>query len=86
MWYDMYMIENRFAAMLANIELKNRQRISNRQIAIAAGVSEPVVARWRAGDVSVYHANVLEAFCQYLDCQPGDLLVYVPSHDNSQST
>lgn len=72
------MIVNRFAEIVSQIELERRQRISNRQIALGAGVSEPVIARWRTGDVDRYHASVLDALCRYLDCQPGDLLVYVP--------
>jgi putative transcriptional regulator len=42
-----------------------------------AGLTEPVAYRWVRGEVKQIKLSTLDAVCQVLECQPGDILEYV---------
>lgn len=44
-------------------------------------LSYTLVQRWFHGDVQRFDAPVLDAWCKYLDCQPGDILTYEEGSD-----
>jgi putative transcriptional regulator len=54
-----------------------------RQVAAAIGVSETHLSLFRSGKVRGVRFATLAKLCAVLDCQPGDLLVYEPSDDDS---
>lgn len=63
-------------------ELMAQQRVRNKDLAEGIGVTETSVYRLRKTDVMPRMSpDRLNAICQFLDCQPGDLLVYVPDKD-----
>ena len=43
------------------------------------GLSENNLARIKTGHIKAIRWSTLEAICRELDCQPGDLLEYVPN-------
>jgi DNA-binding Xre family transcriptional regulator len=67
-------LRNRFLVLLAYKEQKEGRRIRNKEIAQAVGVNEHTVARWIRNDVNKIDVPVLEAFCNYFECDVGDLL------------
>lgn len=54
------------------------RKMSSRDLAMAMGLSEVNLSRIKTGKVSAMRFSTLEALCRELDCQPGDLLEYVP--------
>jgi DNA-binding Xre family transcriptional regulator len=67
-------LRNRFLIQLAEKEKREGRRIRNKEIAQAVGVNEHTVARWIRNDVAKIDVPVLEAFCNYFECDVGDLL------------
>lgn len=60
--------------LLAQKEQKVGRRIPNKEIAQAVGVNEHTVSRWIKNEVNKIDVPVLEAFCDYFECDVGDLL------------
>lgn len=67
-------IRNRFLILLAEKEKREGRRIRNKEIAQTVGVTQHTVARWLKNEVDKVELPVLEAFCDYFDCEVGDLL------------
>lgn len=66
------MIRNKLSEMLG------RRRMSIAELTRRAGISYPAARNFYADQTRRYDASVLERICAALDCQPGDLLEYVP--------
>lgn len=62
-----------------------RRKVKARQLAEAIGISEVNISLLRTGKVQGVRFATLEAICAYLDCQPGDLLHYVPGPIGNES-
>lgn len=58
-----------------------RRKVRSNELARAVGITEANVSLLKSGKVRAVRFSTLEAICQYLDCQPGDLLEYVPAGD-----
>lgn len=58
------------------------RKMSSRDLALAMGLSEVNLSRIKTGKVSAMRFSTLEALCRELDCQPGDLLEYVPDDES----
>ena len=54
------------------------RKIASRDLAQLVGISEVNISRIKTGKVSAMRFSTLDALCRELDCQPGDLLEYVP--------
>ena len=68
-------IVNRLRILVAEKEVYDRRQYSLRDIASQTGLSINTVAGYLRGDTTNFYGNVLIAFCDWLDCQPGDILV-----------
>lgn len=55
-----------------------RRKVRSNELARAVGITEANVSLLKSGKVRAIRFSTLEAICSYLDCQPGDLLEYVP--------
>jgi putative transcriptional regulator len=53
-----------------------RRKIRSNQLARAIGISEPNLSLLKSGKVKGVRFSTLEAICDYLDCQPGDILEF----------
>ncbi|WP_107498080.1 helix-turn-helix transcriptional regulator [Thalassobius sp. I31.1] len=58
-----------------------KRKTSSRELAAAIGLSETNLSLLKSGKVKGVRFNTLEAICKHLDCQPGDILEYVPDED-----
>ncbi len=70
-------IEVRLAVLLAE------RRISGKALAEHVGITEANLSLLRQGKVKGVRFETLTKVCEFLDCQPGDLLVYVPDKENT---
>ena len=60
-----------------DVMLAKRQVRSN-ELAEAIGITESNLSLLKSGRVKGIRFSTLEAICQRLDCQPGDLFEFVP--------
>ena len=56
-----------------------RRKLKSKQLADHIGITEANLSLLKSGKVKGVRFSTLEAICEFLDCQPGDLLEYVPS-------
>jgi putative transcriptional regulator len=59
-----------------------KRRIRSKTLAQAIGVTEANLSLLKSGKVNGVRFTTLAAICRYLDCQPGDLMEYVPDEDS----
>ncbi|MEI9992393.1 MAG: helix-turn-helix transcriptional regulator [Rhizomicrobium sp.] len=55
-----------------------RRQVRSNELARAIGITESNLSLLKSGKVRGFRFSTLEAICRHLDCQPGDLLEYVP--------
>lgn len=66
-------------------ERREVRRIKTSEIVAETGISFPTVQRWLRDEVTKFESQVLEAFCDYLHCQVGDLLYIEEQSDETVS-
>ncbi len=69
-------IEVRLAVVLAE------RRIQGKALAQHVGITEANLSLLRQGKVKGVRFETLAKICDFLDCQPGDLLTYVPDNED----
>ena len=55
-----------------------RRKVRSNVLARAIGITEANLSLLKSGKVKGIRFSTLEAICKALDCQPGDLLEFVP--------
>ena len=62
-----------------NIDLMlARRKMSSGELAEKVGISATNLSILKTGKAKAVRFSTLEALCRALDCQPGDILEYVP--------
>lgn len=56
-----------------------RRKIKGKDLAQQIGITEQNLSMLRTGKVKGVRFSTLEKICEILDCQPGDILEYLPS-------
>lgn len=57
------------------------RKISSKEFAGRVGISQVNMSRIKTGKVSAIRFSTLDAICRALDCQPGDVLEYMPDDE-----
>ncbi|MFN3986022.1 MAG: helix-turn-helix domain-containing protein [Rhodocyclaceae bacterium] len=66
-------------AIVVNLDVMlARRKMRSKALAEAIGITEQNLSLLKSGKVKGMRFATLEAICRHLDCQPGDLLEYVP--------
>ena len=60
------------------------RKISLKELSEKVGVTNVNLSKMKTGKISAIRFSTLEAICEALDCQPGDILEYV-SDDSEES-
>jgi len=60
-----------------------KRKVRSNVLAEAIGITESNLSLLKSGKVRGVRFETLEAICQFLECQPGDLLEYVPGTSQS---
>jgi putative transcriptional regulator len=55
-----------------------RRKVRSNVLARAIGITEANLSLLKSGKVKGIRFSTLEAICKALDCQPGDLLEFIP--------
>lgn len=53
-----------------------KRKVSSKELANAIDITEANLSLLKRGKVKGVRFNTLEAICDYLECQPGDILEY----------
>lgn len=54
------------------------RKMSLNELAERVGIANVNLSKIKTGEVSAIRFSTLEAICEALDCQPGDILEYSP--------
>jgi putative transcriptional regulator len=54
-----------------------RRKVTSRELAAHVGITEQNLSLLKSGKVRGVRFGTLERICEYLQCQPGDLLEFV---------
>ena len=54
------------------------RKMSLNELSEKVGVSNVNLSKIKTGKISAVRSSTLDAICKALDCQPGDILEYVP--------
>ncbi|MET0332600.1 MAG: helix-turn-helix transcriptional regulator [Dyella sp.] len=57
------------------------RKVRSNKLAAAIGITEANLSLLKSGKVKGLRFSTLEAICQYLNCQPGDILEYEPDNE-----
>lgn len=55
-----------------------RRKVSGAELAERIGITQVNLSKLKTGHAKAIRFSTLEALCRALECQPGDLLEYVP--------
>ncbi len=55
-----------------------QRKIKSKDLAEYIGITEANLSLLRQGKVKGVRFDTLQAICDYLQCQPGDLLIHLP--------
>lgn len=58
-----------------------KRKVKSKDLAEQIGITEANLSLLKSGKVKGVRFATLEAICRYLDCQPGDLLEYLPDQE-----
>lgn len=58
-----------------------RRKMRSKELAERVGITEQNVSLLKSGKVKGVRFETLERICEALECQPGDILEYVPDGD-----
>ena len=60
------------------------RKMSLNELSERVGISNVNLSKLKTGKASAIRFSTLEAICHALDCQPGDILEYVPEEEGIQ--
>ncbi len=63
-----------------------RRRMRSNVLARAIGITESNLSLLKSGKVRGIRFSTLDAICRALECQPGDILEYVPEGEALRQT
>lgn len=70
-------------AIVVNLDVVLAQRkMKLKDLSAQVGVSVVNLSILKQGKVKAIRFSTLEAICQALQCQPGDILTYIPDENN----
>lgn len=64
--------------IIVNLDKLLLRRMTSRELAARTGITEANLSILKTGKAKAIRFSTLENLCQALECQPGDILEYVP--------
>lgn len=71
-------IQNRLKVLLAEKEYREGRKLTYKIVADETGLNMSTLTAYMTQRVNRFDKSTLEALCQYLSCDVGDLLKYSP--------
>ncbi len=63
-----------------------KRKMKSTELAKLIGITPQNLSVLRAGRAKAIRFSTLDAICEHLECQPGDILVYESVHMNHQKS
>ncbi|CDG18474.1 helix-turn-helix domain-containing protein [Xenorhabdus doucetiae] len=64
-------------AILINLDvMMAKRKVKSKDLAQAIGITEQNLSLLKTGKIKGIRFSTLSAICQYLECQPGDILAF----------
>jgi putative transcriptional regulator len=71
-------------AIVINLDVMlAKRKMRSNELAKLVGITEQNLSILKNGRAKAVKLATLEAICKHLDCQPGDILEYIPSEEMS---
>jgi len=70
-------VNNRFAVLLAEKQIKERRNISLQEVAEETGIARQTLYKWENNSVNRFDTPIINALCQYFGVKPGELFEYI---------
>jgi len=61
------------------------RKVRSRELAEFVGITESNLSLLKSGHVRAVRFETLSRICEFLQCQPGDLLAWVPDKDDADA-
>lgn len=61
------------------------RKIRSRELAAHVGITEQNLSLLKSGKVRGIRFSTLARICEYLQCQPGDIMEYVPGDEDDEN-
>jgi putative transcriptional regulator len=61
-----------------------KRKVKSKMLADNIGITEANLSILKSGKVKGIRFSTLEAICEFLQCQPGELLEYIPSGEHKE--
>ena len=68
-------------AIIVNIDKLILRKMTSRELAAKVNITEANLSILKTGKAKAIRLTTLESLCKALDCQPGDILEYVPDEN-----
>lgn len=75
-------VRNRLKILIAQKEIKDGRNYSYADIQAVTGVAVSTLVDWAKGRAKFYAGDTVAALCFFFECQPGELLEYVPATES----
>ncbi|MDA0128065.1 helix-turn-helix transcriptional regulator [Vibrio sp. MarTm2] len=73
-------------AIVINLDVMlAKRKMRSNELAKRVGITEQNLSILKNGRAKAVKLATLEAICKHLDCQPGDILEYVPNSEEIES-
>ncbi len=59
-----------------------KRKVSSKELADVVGITPQNLSILKTGKAKALRITTLESICRHLECQPGDLLEYVPDTED----
>ena len=60
------------------------RKVRSKELAEAVGITEQNISLLKSGKVKGVRFDTLARICEYLECQPGDILEFIDEPENSE--
>lgn len=60
-----------------------KRKVRSKQLSDYIGITEANLSLLKSGKVKGIRFSTLESICEFLQCQPGDILEFTPSNDEN---
>lgn len=64
--------------------MMSKRKISSNELAEIVDITPPNLSILKTGKAKAVRFSTLDKLCEALDCQPGDILEYVPDNDDKE--
>jgi len=71
--------------IVVNLDLMlARRKMASKDLAASVGITAQNLSILKTGKAKAIRFSTLAALCRELDCQPGDILEYLPGDENPE--